>query len=428
MVGTLVGKERRPIWVALAIGFGVVVATSMWLGGRARSDALERGTTDASHAVQTELVPVLSANDLTTDLSPARVHQLRAGIDAGLISTGAFDEVRIYRPDGSSLVASDPGSTGPADAATIVTDVAAGAARSRTTGDRFEAFVPISSAPGETAAVVELSRPATDIAAAGRSWSLVAIVAGALALFALAMVAVTGRAAPAARTSSKAPTYRPAIPRRAATQASSPEAATVWNAAVDAFGVMERKAREKELADAEDRAQQAEEGFRTVQEQLRHTLAQISDLEGRLGMEEQARVGASAEVTGLREELRDTANRLHKAELDNDALRERLALRQLDLQEERRRATEATPSAEEVEDLRLRLETAEQAAAALARELERTELELEHANSRFHMTKLTEALRSFEGDDDEFSIASAEGSDDPMIIQNGSSLSSGKTR
>jgi len=145
-------------------------------------------------------------------------------------------------------------------------------------------------------------------------------------------------------------------------------------------------------------------------------------------MQEEARVGASAEVTTLREELRDTAERLHKAELDNDALRERLALRQLDLQEERRRVADATPSVEELDDLRLRLETAEQAAAALARELERTELELEHANSRFHMTKLTEALQSFEGDDDDLSIASADGSEDPMIIRNGSSLSSGKAR
>jgi len=378
--------------------------------------------------VQTGLVPVLSANDLTTDLSPARVHQLRAGIDAGLISTGAFDEVRIYTPDGRDLVSSDPGSTAPSDATTIVAAVAAGAARGRTTGDRFEAFVPISSAAGETAAVVELVRPATDIAGAGGTWTLIAIVAGALALCASAMVAVTGRAAPAAPSSSSRPTYRPAIPRRAAASASSPEAATVWNAAVDAFGVMEKKAREKELAEAEDRAQQAEAGFRTVQEQLRHTLAQISDLEGRLSMQEEARVGASAEVTTLREELRDTAERLHKAELDNDALRERLALRQLDLQEERRRVADATPSVEELDDLRLRLETAEQAAAALARELERTELELEHANSRFHMTKLTEALQSFEGDDDDLSIASADGSEDPMIIRNGSSLSSGKAR
>jgi len=201
------------MWVALAIGFGVVAAASMWLGRQARSDALERGTTAASHAVQTGLVPVLSANDLTTDLSPARVHQLRAGIDAGLISTGAFDEVRIYTPDGRDLVSSDPGSTAPSDATTIVAAVAAGAARGRTTGDRFEAFVPISSAAGETAAVVELVRPATDVAGAGGTWTLIAIVAGALALCASAMVAVTGRAAPAAPSSSSRPTYRPAIPR-----------------------------------------------------------------------------------------------------------------------------------------------------------------------------------------------------------------------
>ena len=67
-----------------------------------------------------------------------------------------------------------------------------------------------------------------------------------------------------------------------------------------------------------------------------------------------------------------------------------------------------------------RLETAENAAAALARELDRVETELEHTTSRFHMAMLTEALREF--DNDEIEIQHEGLLDHTVVIRNGSSL------
>jgi predicted nuclease with TOPRIM domain len=104
------------------------------------------------------------------------------------------------------------------------------------------------------------------------------------------------------------------------------------------------------------------------------------------------------ELERLRAEITETSERLHQAEVDNETLRERMALRHRELEELRRQLSEATPSSEETEELRLRLVTAENAAAALARELDRVEKELEATRNRFHMAMLAEALREFDND------------------------------
>jgi|1186.fasta_scaffold315755_1 predicted nuclease with TOPRIM domain len=104
------------------------------------------------------------------------------------------------------------------------------------------------------------------------------------------------------------------------------------------------------------------------------------------------------ELERLRAEVDETSDRLQQTEVDNEALRERMAFRHRELEELRRQLSEATPSSEETEDLRLRLVTAENAAAALARELGRVEKELEVTRNRFHMAMLSEALREFDND------------------------------
>jgi chromosome segregation ATPase len=122
----------------------------------------------------------------------------------------------------------------------------------------------------------------------------------------------------------------------------------------------------------------------------------------------------------LRAQVRETSERLHKAEIDNDELRERMALRHRELEELRHTIATSTPSEAEMAELRLRLETAENAAAALSRELDRVEAELEQTRSRFHMAMLTEALREF--DNDEIEIEHEDPLDHTVVIRNGSSL------
>lgn len=123
---------------------------------------------------------------------------------------------------------------------------------------------------------------------------------------------------------------------------------------------------------------------------------------------------ARRELEKLREEVRETSERLQQVEADNEALRERMAFRHRELEELRRRLLSASPSAVEAMDLQHRLETAENSAAALARELDRVERELELTRDRYHMVKLSEALREF--DNDELTISNDE---DGIVVRNG---------
>jgi hypothetical protein len=116
--------------------------------------------------------------------------------------------------------------------------------------------------------------------------------------------------------------------------------------------------------------------------------------------------------------VRETSERLHQAEIDNDALRERMAARHRELDQLRTQIANSAPSSDELSELRHRLETAENAAAALARELDRVETELEHTRSRFHMAMLTEALREF--DNDAIEIEHEDLLDHTVVIRNGS--------
>jgi chromosome segregation ATPase len=153
-------------------------------------------------------------------------------------------------------------------------------------------------------------------------------------------------------------------------------------------------------------------------------------------MHDDAAATADREIAALRAQVTETAERLHKAELDNNAMRERMALRQQELEEARRQAEISRPTDDEIDELTLRLDTAEQAAAALERELARVEAELDHTKSTLHMTKLSEALRDLDDEDEDgdeehgMAVSIDDEEDDlyehPVII--GSRLSSGKVR
>ena len=52
----------------------------------------------------------------------------------------------------------------------------------------------------------------------------------------------------------------------------------------------------------------------------------------------------------------------------------------------------------EMDELRSRIDTAERRAAEMEHEVERLESELDYTQSRFHLTKLTEALRELDND------------------------------
>ena len=432
MVGTLVRRERRPLWVALTLITAVAAATAAWFGGRARADAIREASVDARAVAQTDVAATLAPRDVLTPMTGDRGRAFRTELERSVLSNGTYDRVRIYGEAGRVLSAEIPTlvDTRPAGTVSIVHQAAGGHVQTRTVDGTLSTYVPIWLSTDGPVAVVELSQPAGPIeGAAAGPWNVAMVALGIVSLLCLAMTAVTARAPRRQRADAGATLYRPAIPRRpsAPVEPSAPAAA---KDGPSVFGVDERRLLEEQLASAEARATAAEESFRTVQAQLKAALVELKDLEGRLAVIDQERATTSAELATLRDQVRETSERLHKADIDNNAMRERLALRQQDLDEARHELEVIRSSAGDTAELTVRLETAENAAAALSRELERVEAELDRTRPAFQLSKLSEALREFE--DDSIGITIGEEEDDlyehPVTIRNGTGLSSGKGR
>jgi peptidoglycan hydrolase CwlO-like protein len=403
MVRALALRERRPLWIAFSLVFTVAAAVSVWAAIEARAEAIRGAGVDAELTAQSRLAPLLLPRDLMAPVVDERAVTLAAQIRSSITSVGPIDDVRIYSALGRILYASEPQFVGarPSYLRRVVVDVAAGQTQTLLRHDVLQTYVPIWLNPGGAVAVAELTQPFGPIEAAVSLWYVTALIAGGLMLACLAMIVVTTSAGvpkPAPK-----PLYRPAVPRR-----SERVTATRFDPGVRAI--------DEQRHDAERRAHAAEENFRSVQMQLRETLSEVKKLEGRLAMNETQNSTNDGELQALRDQLRETSERLHKLELDNGALRERMVLRQQELDDARQRI--AAGGNEHAAEVRARLEEAEERVAEMAHEIEKLESELDYTNSKFHMTKLSEALREFDND-----IEIQERDDPtvpPVIIRNGS--------
>lgn len=163
---------------------------------------------------------------------------------------------------------------------------------------------------------------------------------------------------------------------------------------------------------AEGRARASEQDLKGVRAQLKEALGQISLLEAQI---EAPSVGQQ-ECEGLRERFRETSERLNLIEMDNTALRERLHLREQELEEARGRIRSAETAPRGMAELRRRLEGAEERATDMAREMKRIETELDDTTTRLHMSKLTEALREIDGEEP--------GHVAPVVVEQGSESTS----
>jgi chromosome segregation ATPase len=184
---------------------------------------------------------------------------------------------------------------------------------------------------------------------------------------------------------------------------------------------------------AEDRADAAEGNLRGIQKQLKEALVRTAELERRLVAAESTTHTSDSESAALRERLSDTTERLNAAELDAKAQRQRLALKQQELEEAQGRLASVQTSADLVEELRrklaraesradgieavrAKLEAAESRAEEMANEMARMEADLDQAADQFHMTKLSEALRDI---DDGIGDGTDGPLEHPVIIRGG---------
>ena len=209
MVGTLVSRERRPIWVALAIGFAAVAAAGTWLGLRARGNALDEGTVAATRA-GTAIAPVLAADGVNGPLGGRRARIVRDDLEHALANRAeAFGRVRVFTTSGNVLLEGRRTAAPAEDVAAAIADAVNRGSAGLLHDGSFLGYVIVTTPQGER--VVELAAHTGRFVPTG-PWPVAVPIAAVLALLCLglATVATRGSAAEIPRASR----YRPAIPRR----------------------------------------------------------------------------------------------------------------------------------------------------------------------------------------------------------------------
>jgi hypothetical protein len=359
------------LWGALAPALVVAIGACLLAAAAARSTATARAETDAVVAAQRGLTPLLLAWEPLGPITGERANELAADIEETVLAGGPVSSVRIYAPSGRILYDADPSvvAVRPSYVRGYLSEVVDTGPASQVRSGTLQTYVPLQL--GASVVVAEMSQPYGPIAS--RAWSPWYVLAIALGVALAATTALWVR-------SRRAPTTPPVI------------------------GVIQThpafRAAEDARLRAEQRATATEVAFKDLQTQFRTTLDELKAMEAKVSMYESQTTGTDDEIAALREELRATMERLQEMEADNATLRERLAERQAELDESRAelaRSKERTPSVE-LEELRRRVEIAERRATEMETEVERIEAELDYTANRFHMAKLTEALREFDND------------------------------
>lgn len=80
---------------------------------------------------------------------------------------------------------------------------------------------------------------------------------------------------------------------------------------------------EQQREAAERKVHIVEENFHALQKRLKEALAQVQELGARLAVNEKAHDTHDGDLSATRDQIRDQAQRLHEAELEDNALRQR---------------------------------------------------------------------------------------------------------
>ena len=411
MFGSLTRRRRRPLWGWLIVILLFAVSGSLFLSMRAKSQAIQEASTEARLAAQTELATLLEPRDLLAPVVGVRALELGAGIDSQITSVGPIDDIRIYSSLGRILYADDPSIVGtrPSYLRDLTFAVASGEAQTQVRGDVLQTLVPIWLSPGGTVVVAELSQEVGPVVSPVTTWYLLALGCMVLLIGAITLFALSSRSSPVANHGRPSEMPVQVFPAGGAPRTDRAMSAPAGSCRRRDFEL------ERSRRAAEERADAAEGNLRGIQKQLKESLARTAELERRLVTAESTTHTSDSESAALRERLSDTAERLNAAELDAKAQRQRLALKQQELEEAQGRLASVQTNADLVEELRrklagaesradgvqalqAKLEAAESRAEEMANEMARMEAELDHAADQFHMTKLSEALRDIDHD------------------------------
>lgn len=373
MTGRTHRRERRALWGSLSLIIVIAIGGTLAAAASSRARLVERASTDARLIAQTQLAPLLSPRDLEGPIGGDRARELSSAIRTEILATGPIEEVRLYSKLGRILYDADPSvvTVRPSFVRDLIYRVATGEAESIVRQGHLLTYVPLWKQPGGTVVVAEMSQPYGPIAAeATGTWYRLALGLGLALCLSLGL-------------------WIRAIRARERTLS-----------LVQVRAHPEFVAAEDARARAEQRAAAAEAALEDVRRQLRATLSELSSMEQAVKVLEQE--DRSEEIRALRDQLRDTSERLLAAERDNAALRERLALRQRELDAHKARLLELEGRTEsaEVAELRRALAAAERRSTELETEVERLQAELDETAGSLHLAKLSEALREIDDDRD----------------------------
>ena len=368
MLGSLARRERRGLWATLAIIIILAVGGFLYAASAARTRDSEAASIDARLVAQTELAPLLMPRDLEAPVMGDRAKELETAIADRITGTGPVSSVRVYSELGRILYDADPSVVGlkPTYVRPLIQEVIDGGARAEFHQGELQTYVPLWLVPGGTVAVAAMSQSLGPITAEAGRWTLFSLLLVPFLLLSVALFVMSLRAKVRVPSVTQVQTHP------------------------------EFRATEDAKTQAERRAAAAEAALLDLRSQFRTTLEQLKETEMKLRVFEDETSRSGDDLRTIRDEIRETAERLHKAELDNNALRERLALRQRELDDYKSRAHAQTGQDKELAELRRRLEAAERRAAERDLEADRLQAELDLSSDRFHMVKLSEALREYE--------------------------------
>jgi hypothetical protein len=310
-------------------------------------DSSIRDAARQAHAALVKLAGVLTERDLEEPADDARYQELQAAITR--VMPADIEAVTLWSPSGRVLYHDDAAMIGtrPTYPREFLGDVANGSTETKVEGGLLKTFVPVWVAPGGTIAVAQLDSAVAPIVSMAE---MVRIGSGVLGLVTLLIVLLLFRALkhkgkgarpdPQVALGRSGYAVTPSAPRPAAKDGPkvaaegvevvkplrSTSAAGSRGAAPDTrpeIGAVKRLERERDEALAV--AEAAERALQAVRTEHRAALEQVAALEARLIAAADGPLHSQEDIQALRDQMRETAERLYRAEEENRALKVRLS-------------------------------------------------------------------------------------------------------
>ena len=195
MFGSIVQRERRPLWAILSFLFflGFVVSTLMVRSER--NGALESVAKLARDDAQL-LTVILTDKQLTQPVTGSSYDKLAGRIGKSLSSKASIVGVTVWSSQGQILFSLDKSLVGttPPETQPLIVGIAQGSGGTRVVDETVQTFLPVSKAADGPVAVVQLDQPYAVVETRiGSFWSLLRValafgLIGSLLLLGLSVV------------------------------------------------------------------------------------------------------------------------------------------------------------------------------------------------------------------------------------------------